>query len=357
MTTMLLFVIAATTLLPQSAMAKAASRVVETTTSGGSGGKVGKMVITLGAVGAGAASAHLLRGKLDTADEEGESESLTNGEKEGAKNNNNVSVQPPPPVIKSTVVVKNDNDAKTAETEPLSQEWIEQKLIDAEKRSTVLKDAVKMTQTDSTPTPSTPSSKPKTAPSSKITNNNKQKLSLGPTINTPLVKNLDSKIEHLQKRTSERSLEQQRINNELAQVEQQKKEVANVVAMEKIEAAEREYRARVNGDFNVKSTVTDVVSNNRVVEEVEEEEKGLTIKFGYDGIPAKSKEEDLELTTQVILDHVKTVDGKSGGVVDDEEWIWMSLFRIWMTCCCWGGGHAYSIIESGKGLTCLKCRI
>ena len=41
------------------------------------------------------------------------------------------------------------------------------------------------------------------------------------------------------------------------------------------------------------------------------------VKMGSSG-PAKSKEEDIELTTQVILEYVKSKEGEEAGVVDDE---------------------------------------
>ena len=44
---------------------------------------------------------------------------------------------------------------------------------------------------------------------------------------------------------------------------------------------------------------------------------GMVIKTGPAGAPAKSKEEDLELTTQVILDYVNSMATEEG--VSDEE--------------------------------------
>ena len=43
------------------------------------------------------------------------------------------------------------------------------------------------------------------------------------------------------------------------------------------------------------------------------------IMSGPAGKPAKSKDEDLELTLQVILDYVNTQTSGSDGVVDDDE--------------------------------------
>lgn len=44
----------------------------------------------------------------------------------------------------------------------------------------------------------------------------------------------------------------------------------------------------------------------------------LGVKTGAKGKPAKSKEEDLELTTQIILDYVNS-QAAEDGIVDDEE--------------------------------------
>ena len=45
----------------------------------------------------------------------------------------------------------------------------------------------------------------------------------------------------------------------------------------------------------------------------------LPVKTGAGGQPAKSKEEDLELTTQIILDYVNAQNTEDGTVDDDEE--------------------------------------
>ena len=47
--------------------------------------------------------------------------------------------------------------------------------------------------------------------------------------------------------------------------------------------------------------------------------KALNVKTGSAGTPAKSKEEDLELTTQVILDYVNSQASQEGIVDDDDE--------------------------------------
>eukprot|EP00585_Thalassiosira_rotula_P003347 CAMPEP_0196142252 /NCGR_PEP_ID=MMETSP0910-20130528/11415_1 /TAXON_ID=49265 /ORGANISM="Thalassiosira rotula, Strain GSO102" /LENGTH=75 /DNA_ID=CAMNT_0041403543 /DNA_START=83 /DNA_END=310 /DNA_ORIENTATION=+ len=45
----------------------------------------------------------------------------------------------------------------------------------------------------------------------------------------------------------------------------------------------------------------------------------LGVKTGPDGAPAASKEEDLELTTQIILDYVNSQASTEGVDDDDEE--------------------------------------
>eukprot|EP00584_Thalassiosira_punctigera_P011895 CAMPEP_0172551220 /NCGR_PEP_ID=MMETSP1067-20121228/36750_1 /TAXON_ID=265564 ORGANISM="Thalassiosira punctigera, Strain Tpunct2005C2" /NCGR_SAMPLE_ID=MMETSP1067 /ASSEMBLY_ACC=CAM_ASM_000444 /LENGTH=78 /DNA_ID=CAMNT_0013338979 /DNA_START=170 /DNA_END=406 /DNA_ORIENTATION=+ len=45
----------------------------------------------------------------------------------------------------------------------------------------------------------------------------------------------------------------------------------------------------------------------------------LGVKTGSGGQPAKTKEEDLELTTQIILDYVNEQAAEDGIVDDDEE--------------------------------------
>ena len=53
--------------------------------------------------------------------------------------------------------------------------------------------------------------------------------------------------------------------------------------------------------------------------------KALNVKTGSAGTPmgssgpAKSKEEDIELTTQVILEYVKSKENEEAGVVDDDQ--------------------------------------
>lgn len=45
---------------------------------------------------------------------------------------------------------------------------------------------------------------------------------------------------------------------------------------------------------------------------------GAKVKTGAGGKPAKTKEEDLELTTQIILDYVNSQAAEEG-IVDDDE--------------------------------------
>lgn len=334
------------TIVPQSAVAKfslgggASSGSVEDTSSlvvskssGGVVRKMGKFVVTIGAIGAGASFANVVRNKFGDScseddDDKSDGESLMKTVKESSKSegeitNTNGSAQP----LKKPEEPAVKEKKKVTEIEPMSEEWIQQQLNDVEKRSNVLNDAIKITQ----PAAPVASKSKATPPRIKVnggSSNNNKKVSVGNTIGiptpstAPLVKNLDSKIEMLQRRDAERSIEQQRINDEQAQVEMEKKKVAIVEAERKIELAEKEYR---------KSQKQVVVVEEEVKEKVVSEEgiaastlaaaapaATISIKFGPGGSPAKSREEDLELTREVILDHVNSMDSMSGGVVDDE---------------------------------------
>eukprot|EP00985_Skeletonema_marinoi_P033490 scaffold41450_cov161-Skeletonema_marinoi.AAC.2 len=147
----------------------------------------------------------------------------------------------------------------------------------------------------------------------------------------------------LQRRDAERSIQQQRINDEQAQVEIEKKKVALVEAERKIELAEMEYKkSQQQQQQEVKQVVEEkkeeaVIINSAPITTTTPQSTTTTspppvpalpspaqattppIKVGPGGSPAKSKEEDLELTTQVILEYVKTMDSKSSGVVDDDS--------------------------------------
>ena len=294
--------------------------------------KVGKVVVTIGAVGAGASTANAMRGKFACSDDKGEGEdeesAPVNGKKEKESAATNGSVQPTATTKSNGAVNKNNK----AEIEPLSEEWIQQQLNDAEKRSNVLNDAIKMTQ-QSSPPPASAGTKP---PSTKV-NDSKKKMSVGNTIGIPstnkstpppLVKNLDSKIQMLQQRDAERTKQQQRIHEEQVQVEMEARQVAIVEAKQKIEAAEREYRK--SQQLQQEQQQQEVEQSVVAVKEVEVDATPsattaaatttrLAIKIGPGGTPAKSKEEDLELTTQVILEYVNSIDGRSGGVVDDDD--------------------------------------
>ena len=355
--------LAITTLLPpQCAIAKSnlfslssgakdtsSSSIVAPSSSGGSRSsgmkKVGKVVVTIGAVGAGASTANAMRGKFACSNDnekEGEGEddeesAPVNGKKENeSAATNGSSVQPT-----ATTTTKNNGtvNKNKAEIEPLSEEWIQQQLNDAEKRSNVLNDAIKMTQQSSRAPPPAVVTKPST----KV--NGSKKMSVGNTIgipsnkstNTPLVKNLDSKIQMLQQRDAERTKQQLRDAEQQAQVELEARQVAIVEAKQKIEAAEREYRKSQQLQQQEQQEQQEVEQSVVAVKEVEEVDATptsattatatttttstrLAIKTGPGGTPAKSKEEDLELTTQVILEYVNSIDGRSGGgVVDDDE--------------------------------------
>eukprot|EP00574_Skeletonema_japonicum_P013893 CAMPEP_0201717330 /NCGR_PEP_ID=MMETSP0593-20130828/3078_1 /ASSEMBLY_ACC=CAM_ASM_000672 /TAXON_ID=267983 /ORGANISM="Skeletonema japonicum, Strain CCMP2506" /LENGTH=302 /DNA_ID=CAMNT_0048207339 /DNA_START=12 /DNA_END=920 /DNA_ORIENTATION=- len=259
-----------------------------------------------------------------------------------------------------------NNDKTATEIEPMSEQWIQQQLNDAEKRSNVLNDAIKMTKqpTDTATATATAATKSNnkgtTTTTTKATppkvnasnSNSNKKVSMGNTIGIippptpssttapppPLVKNLDSKIEMLQRRDAERSIEQQRINDEQAQVEMEKKKMAIVEAERKMELAEMEYQ---QSQLQVQQQVM-VEETKEQYDVVVEEEKTtppaassissptsttaaaaaavapISIKYGPGGSPAKSKQEDLELTREIILEHVNSMDSMSSGVVDDE---------------------------------------
>ena len=365
-----------TALVPQCAVAKSSSLFSSLSSSSSSGGakdtktsiivvpsssgssssntmkKVGKVVVTIGAIGAGASTANVMRSKLFACSGDGEDQEdddnesvVVNGKK--SKENESPMNGSVPTMNKG---IANNNSSK-AEIEPLSEEWIQQQLNDAEKRSNVLNDAIKMTQSPQSKstaaaaaattkvtknTNGTTKSSTKVKGNSSTNNNNNKKVSVGNTIGiqsptkstttttTPLVKNLDSKIEMLQRREAERTKEQQRINDEQAQVQMEQKKVAIVEAQQKIELAEKEYRQRSqlqqqqvqvvvederkDDDAMINSTRSSSSATTR-----------LAIKVGPGGSPAKSKEEDLELTTQVILEHVNSMDSMSHGVVDDDD--------------------------------------
>mmetsp|Transcript_379 Transcript_379/g.648 ORF Transcript_379/g.648 Transcript_379/m.648 type:complete len:503 (+) Transcript_379:45-1553(+) len=346
---------------------------------GGRGGgvmKVGKFVVTVGAIGAGASTANkVMRNKFTCNDDDDDESaggdidgsvmnksvvSKNNEESPNGTTNGSVvqsfSAQQQPSTEKKKTEKANNN--KTEEIEPLSEEWIQQQLNDAEKRSNVLNDAIKMTQQSSAPVVSTKSvTKVTTTKSPTKVNgnkNNKKKVIVGNTIGipptktkttttstTPLVKNLDSKIEMLQRRDAERSIQQQRINDEKTQVEIEKKKVALVEAERKIELAEMEYKKSqqqqqqevkqivveekkeeatiINSTPITTTTPQSTTTSSSPPAQAQAQATTPPIKVGPGGSPAKSKEEDLELTTQVILEYVKTMDSKSSGVVDDNS--------------------------------------
>mmetsp|Transcript_6542 Transcript_6542/g.9625 ORF Transcript_6542/g.9625 Transcript_6542/m.9625 type:complete len:500 (-) Transcript_6542:146-1645(-) len=355
------------------------SAVISTSSNNDGGGgvmKVGKFVVTVGAIGAGASTANkVMRNKFTCNDDDDESaggdtdgsvmnktvvsknEESPNGTTNGSAVQSSSAQKQPSTENKKTEEANN----KTEEIEPLSEEWIQQQLNDAEKRSNVLNDAIKMTQQSSAPVAPVVSTKsvakvtttksPTKVNGNKNSSSSKKKVSVGNTIGipptktttttTPLVKNLDSKIEMLQRRDAERSIQQQRINDEQAQVEIEKKKVALVEAERKIELAEMEYKKsqQQQQQQEVKQVVEEkkeeaVIINSAPITTTTPQSTTTTsppaqpspaqattppIKVGPGGSPAKSKEEDLELTTQVILEYVKTMDSKSSGVVDDDS--------------------------------------
>eukprot|EP00984_Skeletonema_dohrnii_P011274 scaffold4478_cov107-Skeletonema_dohrnii-CCMP3373.AAC.2 len=358
------------------------SAVISTSSNndgGGGGGvmKVGKFVVTVGAIGAGASTANkVMRNKFTDDDDENSAGGDTNGsvmnktvvsKNEESPNGTTNVVQSPSAQQQPSTENKKTEEAnnKTEEIEPLSEEWIQQQLNDAEKRSNVLNDAIKMTQQSQSSAPVAPvaasksvtkvttTKSPTKVNSSNSNKNSKKKVSVGNTIGipptktttttstTPLVKNLDSKIEMLQRRDAERSIQQQRINDEKTQVEIEKKKVALVEAERKIELAEMEYKKSqqqqqqivaeekkeeeatiINSAPSTTTTPQSTTTSSSPPAPAQPAPAQSTtplIKVGPGGSPAKSKEEDLELTTQVILEYVKTMDSKSSGVVDDDS--------------------------------------
>ena len=197
------------------------------------------------------------------------------------------------------------------------KKWIQQQLNDVEKRSIVLNDAIKLQQQQK----------------QQVGNNGKstqKKVSIGNTIGinnnnnnnkNPLVKNLDSKIELLQRQQNERTIEQQRRISKESDEMNQRALIAKEVAEMKIEAAELEYKQQQLAQQQQQQVVAVPKEQVAVSKEITQTEQARlnNVLVGYGGSPAKSKEEDLELTTQIILEHVKTIDNnEGGGVVDDE---------------------------------------
>ena len=309
------------------------SLVVSKSSGGGVVRKMGKFVVTIGAIGAGASFANVVRNKFgdscsDDEDEKSGGESVMKTVKESSKDegemqNTNGSAQPSKKNTEETAA------KKATEIEPMSEEWIQQQLNDVEKRSNVLNDAIKITQPAASKSNNKATTATKTTPPkikvNGTTNNNNKKISVGNTIgiptpstSAPLVKNLDSKIEMLQRRDAERSIEQQRINEKQAQVEMEKKKVAIVEAERKIEAAEKEYRKSQKQVVEEEKEQVVVEESAAVTTSAAAVAPAITIKFGPGGSPAKSRQEDLELTREVILEHVNSMDSMSSGVVDDE---------------------------------------
>uniref|UniRef100_A0A7S2P7S2 DNA 3'-5' helicase n=1 Tax=Skeletonema marinoi TaxID=267567 RepID=A0A7S2P7S2_9STRA len=101
--------------------------------------------------------------------------------------------------------------------------------------------------------------------------------------------------------------------HEFSQQQQQQQEVKQVVEEKKEEAV------IINSAPITTTTPQSTTTTSPPAQPSPAQATTPPIKVGPGGSPAKSKEEDLELTTQVILEYVKTMDSKSSGVVDDES--------------------------------------
>lgn len=163
-----------------------------------------------------------------------------------------------------------------------------------------------------------------------------------------LVKDLDSKIEMLRIReeNAKASAEEKRLVDLERATEARKQEQAEIDARiqaeaEKVKDAQRQKamlaekqreeelsKLESGKKFQqIKEQVSD--DGGMVLEDVTAMIKQLpkkeisttapaVIRMGSSMGPAKSKEEDIELTTQVILEYVKSKEGEEAGVVDDE---------------------------------------
>jgi len=177
-------------------------------------------------------------------------------------------------------------------------------------------------------------------PPPKPTNTNKSKK------DQSLVKDLDSKIEMLRIReeNAKASAEEKRLVDLERATEARKQEQAEIDARiqaeaEKVKDAQRQKamlaekqreeelsKLESGKKFQqIKEQMSD--DGGMVLEDVTAMIKNLpkkeisttspVVKMGSSG-PAKSKEEDIELTTQVILEYVRSKEGEEAGVVDDE---------------------------------------
>lgn len=82
--------------------------------------------------------------------------------------------------------------------------------------------------------------------------------------------------------------------------------------------------AQSSNSSNAESSIPPVAqqSNSNVVKELPRQQPTTisnTIQTGASGTPAKDKEEDLELTTQIIMEYVSVRDGEDDGILDDDE--------------------------------------
>ena len=184
--------------------------------------------------------------------------------------------------------------------------------------------------------------KPKPSPS----NNTNNGISKDPI----LVKNLDSKIEMLRQREeqSKQAAETKRLADMATAEEARKVEQSNIDARisaeaERVRVEEEKKRQREEKLSEleagkkeqwrleqIKKEQQQQVSSVGGEEEVAVEQKQtkpqqpeqprpLRIMTGSSGAPAKTKEEDLELTTQIILDYVNSQEDTEGVVDDDDD--------------------------------------
>lgn len=182
--------------------------------------------------------------------------------------------------------------------------------------------------------------KPKPSPS----NNTNNGISKDPI----LVKNLDSKIEMLRQREeqSKQAAETKRLADMATAEEARKVEQFNIDARisaeaERVRVEEEKKRQREEKLSQLEAgkkeqwRLEQIKREQRQVSSVggeEEDNDGqkqtipqqqqarpLRIMTGSSGAPAKTKEEDLELTTQIILDYVNSQEDKEGVVDDDDD--------------------------------------
>lgn len=183
--------------------------------------------------------------------------------------------------------------------------------------------------------------KPKPSPS----NNTNNGISKDPI----LVKNLDSKIEMLRQREEQSKLaaETKRLADMATAEEARKVEQFNIdarisaeaerVRMEEEKKRQREEKLsqleagkkeqwrleQIKREQRQVSSVGGEEEDNdgqkQTIPQQQQQARPLRIMTGSSGAPAKTKEEDLELTTQIILDYVNSQEDKEGVVDDDDD--------------------------------------